>query len=61
VVAYYEGNAGIVKVTPDGKPSHVLSGVNLVGLALDSLGHMVVVSTSAVYRLSLEALEQSHP
>jgi sugar lactone lactonase YvrE len=61
VVAYYEGNAGIVKVTPDGKPSHVLSGVNLVGLALDSLGHMIVVSTSAVYRLSLEALEQSHP
>jgi sugar lactone lactonase YvrE len=56
VVAYYRGDAGIVKITPHGEASHVVSGVNLVGLALDSRGHMIVVSTSAVYRLSLEAL-----
>jgi sugar lactone lactonase YvrE len=61
VVAYYGGDAGVVKVTPRGEVSHVVGGVNLVGLALDSLGHMIVVSTSAVYRLSLEALEQSQP
>jgi sugar lactone lactonase YvrE len=61
VVAYYGGEAGVVKITPQGEARHVVSGVNLVGLALDSLGHMIVVSTSAVYRLNFEALEQSQP
>ena len=61
VVAYYRGEAGIVKITPRREAGHTVSGVNLVGLALDSLGHMIVVSTSAVYRLNLEALEQSQP
>jgi sugar lactone lactonase YvrE len=61
VVAYYRGEAGIMKITPQGETSHVVSGVNLVGLALDSMGHMTVVSTSAVYRLNLEALGQSQP
>jgi sugar lactone lactonase YvrE len=56
VVAYYRGRSGIVKFTPQGEASHVVSGVNLVGLALDAMGHMIVVSTSAVYRLNLEAL-----
>jgi sugar lactone lactonase YvrE len=61
VVAYYAGDAGIIKITPQGEASHVVSGVNLVGLALDSLGHIMVVSTSAVYKLQLAALEQSQP
>ena len=61
VVAYYRGDAGIAKITPQGEASHVVSGVNLVGLALDSMGHLIVVSTSAVYRLNREALEQSQP
>lgn len=61
VVAYYRGDAGIMKITPRGEAGHVVSGVNLVGLALDALGHMIVVSTSAVYRLNLEGLEQSQP
>jgi sugar lactone lactonase YvrE len=61
VVAYYQGDAGIIKITPQGEASHVVSGVNLVGLALDPTGRMVVVSTSAVYRLDLAALEQSQP
>jgi streptogramin lyase len=59
VVSYYRGDAGILKITPQGEVSHVVSGVNLVGLALDSLGHLLVVSTSAVYRLNREAIEQS--
>jgi sugar lactone lactonase YvrE len=61
VVAYYRGEAGVMKITPQGETSHVVSGVNLVGLALDSIGHMTVVSTSAVYRLNLnlEAQGQS--
>jgi sugar lactone lactonase YvrE len=61
VVAYYRGAAGVMKITPQGEASHVVSGVNLVGLALDAAGHMMVVSTSAVYRLNREAIEQSQP
>jgi sugar lactone lactonase YvrE len=61
VVAHHRGAAGILKITPQGEASHIVSGVNLVGLALDSLGHLVVVSTSAVYRLNREAIEQSQP
>jgi len=60
-VAHYRGEAGIIKITPEGEASHVISGVNLVGLALDSMGHLMVVSTSAVYRLNREALEPSQP
>jgi sugar lactone lactonase YvrE len=60
-VAYYRGEAGIIKITPQGEASHLVSGVNLVGLALDAMGHMMVVSTSAVYRLNREALEPSQP
>jgi sugar lactone lactonase YvrE len=61
VVGYHRGDAGILKITPQGEVSHVVSGVNLVGLALDSMSHLIVVSTSAVYRLNREAIEQSQP
>jgi len=60
-VAYYRGAAGIIRILPQGDISHVVSGINLVGLALDAMGHMLVVSTSAVYRLNREALEPSQP
>jgi len=53
VVAHYGGNSGIIKITSQGEATQVVSGVHLVGLALDRLGHMVVGSTSAVYRLNL--------
>jgi sugar lactone lactonase YvrE len=61
VVSYYRGDAGILKISPQGEVRHIVSGVNLVGLALDSLGHLLVVSTSAVYRLNRDAIEQSQP
>jgi sugar lactone lactonase YvrE len=61
VVAYYRGHAGVVRITPEGEATHVVSGVNLVGLALDAHGHLLVASTSAVYRLNIEALEGSQP
>ncbi|HSF32381.1 MAG TPA: gluconolaconase [Candidatus Tectomicrobia bacterium] len=61
VVGYSRGQAGILQITPEGEVSHLVSGVNLVGLALDPMGHMIVVSTSAVYRLNLEAFGQSQP
>jgi hypothetical protein len=35
-----------------------VSGMNLVGLALDTMGRMIVVGTSTVYRLNLEGIEQ---
>jgi sugar lactone lactonase YvrE len=60
-VAHYRGEAGIITITPQGEASHAVSGVNLVGLALDSTGHMLVVSTSAVYRLNREALQPLQP
>ena len=58
VVAYYRGQAGIVRITPAGEATTVVSGVNLVGLALDAQGHMIVASTSAVYRLNWDTLGQ---
>jgi sugar lactone lactonase YvrE len=61
VVAYYRGDAGIWRITSQGEASHVVSGTNLVGLAFDASGHMIIVSSSAVYRLSLEGLEQMEP
>jgi sugar lactone lactonase YvrE len=61
VVSYFRGDAGVLKISPEREVSHVVSGVNLVGLALDALGHLLVVSTSVVYRLNREAIEQSQP
>jgi sugar lactone lactonase YvrE len=61
VVAYHQGCAGIVRMTPEGEATHVVSGVNLVGLAFDGRGHLIVASTSAVYRLNSEPLAQSQP
>ena len=61
VVAYYRGLAGIVRITPEGEATHVVSGVSLVGLALDAHSHLLVASTSAVYRLNIEALAGSQP
>jgi sugar lactone lactonase YvrE len=59
VVAYYRGEAGVWRITPQGEASHVVSGANLVGLAFDASGHMIVVSSSAVYRLRLEGRERT--
>lgn len=59
VVAYYQGEAGVWRITPQGEASHVVSGTNLVGLAFDASGHMIIVSSSAVYRLRLEGRERT--
>jgi len=56
VVAHFQGEGGVIKITPQGEATLVVSGVSLVGLALDSLGQMIVVSTAAVYRLRLEGV-----
>ncbi|GIX47647.1 MAG: hypothetical protein KatS3mg131_1858 [Candidatus Tectimicrobiota bacterium] len=53
VVAHYEGQGGIVCITPDGRIEPVVSGVNLVGLAFGADGDLIVVDHSTVYRLAL--------
>jgi sugar lactone lactonase YvrE len=61
VVAYYQGEAGIWQISPQGQAAHIVSGTNLVGVALDPAGTIVIVSTSAVYRLRVEGLDPEGP
>jgi sugar lactone lactonase YvrE len=53
VAACLEGHRGIVRVTPDGKATLVLSGHNLVGLAFSPLGSAVLATHQAVYDVDL--------
>jgi streptogramin lyase len=53
LVCYYRGKGGIIKITPQGEAVHEIAGINLVGLAFDGLGNMIVTSMSSVYRLKL--------
>lgn len=54
VAASLRGHRGIVRITPDGRKAEiVVSGANLVGLAFDRRGDMIVVSTQRVYRLPM--------
>jgi sugar lactone lactonase YvrE len=52
VVAIHQGERGIFRITADGKSILAVAGENLVGLAFDGRGRMVIASTSAIYRLS---------
>jgi sugar lactone lactonase YvrE len=58
VVAHYRGDSGIWKITPQREATLAVSGMNLVGLVLDTMGGLIVVGTSTVYRLNLEGIEQ---
>lgn len=53
VVAYIEGRGGVVQVTPAGDVQHVISGINLVGLAFGMDGALILADNSALYRLDL--------
>ncbi|HEX4945225.1 MAG TPA: gluconolaconase [Blastocatellia bacterium] len=54
VAASLRGHRGIVRITPDGRKAEiVVAGANLIGLAFDRQGDMIVVSTQRVYRLPL--------
>jgi len=59
VAASLHGRRGIVRVTPDGEASLVLSGSNLVGVAFSPLGTSVLATHDAVYDVDLgvEGLE----
>lgn len=51
VVAIHQGDRGIFKLSPDGRASLAVAGENLVGLAFDGGGRMIVATINAVYRL----------
>ena len=55
VVACFGSDRGVFRIGPDRRPTLIVSGVNLVGLAFAGPEDLVVVSTSAVYRVPLSA------
>src|SRR5438128_4211314 len=53
VAASLGGKRGIVKLTPDAKPSLAVSGPNLVGLAFAPGRSAILATTNAVHRLAM--------
>ncbi len=51
VVAIHAGERGIFRIGTDGQATLAVAGENLVGLAFDSRGRMVIATTNAIYRL----------
>jgi len=58
VAASHGGQRGIVKLTPDGKPSMAVAGPGLVGLAFAPGRSAVLSSTSSVHHLSWDVAGQ---
>ena len=53
IAACLQGRRGLVRITPQGEASLVLSGSNLVGLAFSPLGTAVLTTSDAVYDVDL--------
>jgi sugar lactone lactonase YvrE len=53
VTACLHGKRGLVRITPDGNASHVLSAGNLVGVAFSPLGTTILATNEAVYDVDL--------
>lgn len=51
--ASWKGQRGIVKFTPTLEITRVIAGSSIVGLAFDSIGNAIVVTTREVYNLPL--------
>lgn len=51
VVAIHRGERGVFRISPAGEAALAVAGENLVGLALDGRGGMILASTGAIYRL----------
>ncbi len=51
VVAIHKGERGILRIGHDRQPALAVAGENLVGLAFDDHGRMIIVSTNSLYRL----------
>jgi len=55
VVDALAGSSGLYRVPPEGDPQMVLAGPNLVGVAFDGRGALVVASNDTAYRLQRSA------
>jgi sugar lactone lactonase YvrE len=53
LAACLHGRRGVVRVTPQGEATLVLSGVNLAGLAFSPLGTVILATSEAVYEVDL--------
>jgi len=53
VTACLHGRRGLVRITPAGEASIVVSGINLVGVAFSPLGTTVLTTNEAVYDVDL--------
>jgi sugar lactone lactonase YvrE len=53
LAACLHGRRGIVRVTPKGEATLVLSGANLVGLAFSPLGTAILATSEAIYDVDL--------
>jgi hypothetical protein len=53
VVACLHGQRGVVRISPGGQASLVLSGPNLVGIAFSPLGSTILATHEAVYEVDL--------
>jgi DNA-binding beta-propeller fold protein YncE len=53
LAACLHGRRGVVRITPQGEASLVLSGANIVGLAFSPLGTAILATNEAVYDVDL--------
>lgn len=53
IVSYMNGEGGVVKLTPSGEMTHVIAGINLVGIAFGMDSEVILTDNSAVYKLRL--------
>lgn len=51
LVAIFGGERGIFRTGPDRRPELMVAGENLVGLAFDDRGHLIIATSNAIYRL----------
>lgn len=51
-VAHWQGEGGVVRITPGGDITRVIAGVDLVGLAFGTHGDLFLTDNSAVYKLA---------
>jgi sugar lactone lactonase YvrE len=51
VTAIHRGERGIFRINGDGSATLAVAGENLVGLAFDERGRMIVATTNSIYRL----------
>lgn len=53
VAACLHGRRGLVRITPDGEASLVLTGLNIVGVAFSPLGSTIIATNEAVFDVDL--------